>query len=58
MSLVNFNTNFAPKAPQSIHVQKSNSNSPSIFTPAPSVETAGSVASSAPASSGSFGAVC
>ena len=58
MSLVNFNTNFAPKAPQTTNIQKTNSNSPSIFTPAPSVETAGSVASSAPASSGSFSAVC
>ena len=59
MSLVNFNCvgaagNFVkPQAPKA-----SSESKPSIFTPSASVETAGSIASSAPVSGSSFSASC
>ena len=60
MNPVNLNLTFGTSA--LADVQKSNakaSSQPSIFTtPAPSVETAGSVASAAPSSGGSFSATC
>ena len=57
MSLVNFNGIFGAGGASSVNSPKVQTAKPSVFTPAPSVETAGSVASSAPAS-GSFSAVC
>ena len=58
MNQVSFNSLFSAKAPEKLNVSNKNSNSnTSIFTPAPSVETAGTVASSAP-SGGSFSSVC
>ena len=58
MSLVNSITDFGAKIAKKVQAPQANvkSNSP-VFTPAPSVETAGSVASAAPAT-GSFSAVC
>ena len=44
---------------QGMHKQATTTSSaPKAPTPAPSVETAGPIASSAPSSSGSFSAVC
>ena len=62
MSLVNFNVGFGAKIQQKAgNVQQKSDSGSSVFTPAPSTETAGSVASAAPAStssSGSFSGVC
>ena len=59
MSLVNFNCVGAVGNFVKPQAQKASSDSkPSVFTPSASVETAGSIASSAPASGGSFSASC
>jgi len=61
MSLINFNTSSvnATHATQTTSSKSNSNSSSSIFTSAPSTETAGSIACSSSASGGcSFSAVC